>query len=147
MSLQRVGVDLGRLHFRAASARPHLICTFEYTRHRQLPCLSAPVSALIMAPLGLDLASKRQRKRSDYYFFRTYRLRWSDNDVFGHVNVSPTLPFCPPSPPPDLNPLEPLLRRPSRQHHKRLPRHPMRLQAPPSPASRDNRQHLLRLFR
>lgn len=39
-----------------------------------------------MAPLGLDLPSKRRRTRSDYYYFRTYRLRWSDNDVFGHVN-------------------------------------------------------------
>ncbi|ETN41732.1 uncharacterized protein HMPREF1541_03668 [Cyphellophora europaea CBS 101466] len=39
-----------------------------------------------MPALGLDLASKRQRTRADYFYLRTYRLRWSDNDVFGHVN-------------------------------------------------------------
>ncbi|OAL37949.1 hypothetical protein AYO20_02782 [Fonsecaea nubica] len=39
-----------------------------------------------MASLGLDLASKRQRKRSDYGYHLEYRLRWNDNDIFGHVN-------------------------------------------------------------
>ena len=36
--------------------------------------------------LGLDTASKRQRKRSDYFYHLSYRLRWADNDVFGHMN-------------------------------------------------------------
>lgn len=26
--------------------------------------------------LGLDLTSKRKRKRSDYHYFENYRLRW-----------------------------------------------------------------------
>lgn len=39
-----------------------------------------------MPALELTLAAKRQRKRSDYFFYRTYRLRWSDNDVFAHLN-------------------------------------------------------------
>jgi acyl-CoA thioester hydrolase len=39
-----------------------------------------------MPALGLDLPSKRKRTRADYFYHRTYRLRWSDNDVFGHVN-------------------------------------------------------------
>ncbi|RMZ76523.1 hypothetical protein DV738_g4919, partial [Chaetothyriales sp. CBS 135597] len=36
--------------------------------------------------LGLDLASKRRRRRSDYFYHLSFRLRWSDNDMFGHVN-------------------------------------------------------------
>ena len=36
--------------------------------------------------LGLDIASKRKRRRSDYFYHLDYRLRWSDNDVFGHMN-------------------------------------------------------------
>jgi len=36
--------------------------------------------------LGLDLSSKRLRKRSDYGYHLDYRLRWNDNDVFGHMN-------------------------------------------------------------
>jgi len=39
-----------------------------------------------MAPLGLDLASKRARQRHDYAYHLDYRLRWNDNDVFGHMN-------------------------------------------------------------
>ncbi|KIV87684.1 hypothetical protein PV11_03215 [Exophiala sideris] len=39
-----------------------------------------------MTELGLDLASKRLRKRSDYGYHLDYRLRWNDNDVFGHMN-------------------------------------------------------------
>ncbi|EXJ69817.1 uncharacterized protein A1O5_06889 [Cladophialophora psammophila CBS 110553] len=39
-----------------------------------------------MARLELDLASKRLRKRSDYGYHLEYRLRWNDNDIFGHVN-------------------------------------------------------------
>ncbi|KIW21420.1 hypothetical protein PV08_02000 [Exophiala spinifera] len=38
------------------------------------------------APLGLDLSSKRLRRRADYTYHLDFRLRWSDNDVFGHVN-------------------------------------------------------------
>lgn len=38
------------------------------------------------APLDLSLPSKRQRLRTDYHYHLSYRLRWSDNDVFGHVN-------------------------------------------------------------
>ncbi|KAI5807080.1 thioesterase thiol ester dehydrase-isomerase [Geopyxis carbonaria] len=30
----------------------------------------------------------RTRTRADYRFFQTYRLRWSDNDMYGHVNNS-----------------------------------------------------------
>ncbi|KAF2771555.1 hypothetical protein EJ03DRAFT_31223 [Teratosphaeria nubilosa] len=37
-------------------------------------------------PLGLDLASKRQRKRSDYVYRLDYRSRWQDNDMFHHLN-------------------------------------------------------------
>ncbi|RMD43751.1 hypothetical protein DV735_g1312, partial [Chaetothyriales sp. CBS 134920] len=36
--------------------------------------------------LGLDLASKRRRTRSDYFYWLSYRLRWPDNDMFGHLN-------------------------------------------------------------
>ncbi|KIW72528.1 hypothetical protein PV04_00713 [Phialophora macrospora] len=36
--------------------------------------------------LGLDIASKRKRKLSDYPYRLEYRLRWNDNDVFGHMN-------------------------------------------------------------
>ncbi|RMZ84827.1 hypothetical protein DV737_g1064, partial [Chaetothyriales sp. CBS 132003] len=36
--------------------------------------------------LALDLASKRRRTRNDYFYQLSYRLRWSDNDMFGHVN-------------------------------------------------------------
>ncbi len=36
--------------------------------------------------LGLDAASKKQRKHSDYFYHLSYRLRWADNDVFGHMN-------------------------------------------------------------
>ena len=36
--------------------------------------------------LGLDLPSKRLRTLSDYPYHRTYTLRWSDNDIFGHMN-------------------------------------------------------------
>ncbi|KPI38424.1 uncharacterized protein AB675_12026 [Cyphellophora attinorum] len=39
-----------------------------------------------MPPLSLSLPAKRTRLRSDYFYHRTYRLRWSDNDVFAHVN-------------------------------------------------------------
>lgn len=58
-----------------------------------------------MAALGLDLASKRQRKRSDYAYHEDYRTRWyvakkldlehdielnrlrrADNDMFHHLN-------------------------------------------------------------
>ncbi|KJY02392.1 thioesterase family protein [Zymoseptoria brevis] len=37
-------------------------------------------------PLGLDLASKKQRRRSDYPYTLDYRSRWSDNDMFHHLN-------------------------------------------------------------
>ncbi|KIX09798.1 uncharacterized protein Z518_00879 [Rhinocladiella mackenziei CBS 650.93] len=36
--------------------------------------------------LGVDLVSKRLRKRSDYGYYLDYRLRWNDNDIFSHVN-------------------------------------------------------------
>ncbi|KIW36855.1 uncharacterized protein PV06_10970 [Exophiala oligosperma] len=36
--------------------------------------------------LGLDLASKRLRRRRDYNYHLDFRLRWNDNDVFGHMN-------------------------------------------------------------
>ncbi|KAF2858431.1 Thioesterase/thiol ester dehydrase-isomerase [Piedraia hortae CBS 480.64] len=36
--------------------------------------------------LGLDLASKRLRKRSDYQFHLDYRTRWQDNDMYSHLN-------------------------------------------------------------
>ncbi|KIW30443.1 uncharacterized protein PV07_06185 [Cladophialophora immunda] len=36
--------------------------------------------------LGLDIAAKRKRKISDYPYRLEYRTRWSDNDVFGHMN-------------------------------------------------------------
>ncbi|OAP57670.1 hypothetical protein AYL99_08408 [Fonsecaea erecta] len=39
-----------------------------------------------MATLGLDLKSKRLRTRSDYGYHLDYRLRWNDNDIFGHMN-------------------------------------------------------------
>ncbi|KAK5265912.1 hypothetical protein LTR99_004904 [Exophiala xenobiotica] len=39
-----------------------------------------------MPELGLDLASKRVRKRSDYGYHLDFRLRWNDNDIFGHMN-------------------------------------------------------------
>jgi len=35
-----------------------------------------------------DLASKRKRKRGDYKFHLEYRTRWSDNDVYHHLNNS-----------------------------------------------------------
>jgi len=35
-----------------------------------------------------DIASKRKRKRSDYGFHLEYRTRWSDNDVYHHLNNS-----------------------------------------------------------
>ncbi|KAL9112269.1 MAG: hypothetical protein Q9227_003387 [Pyrenula ochraceoflavens] len=38
--------------------------------------------------LGTDLASKRKRKRSDYGYHLDYRTRWSDNDMYGHMNNS-----------------------------------------------------------
>lgn len=56
-------------------------------------------------PLSLDLAAKKQRKRSDYVYHEDYRSRWwvvliklsvmlaiaehiyrSDNDMFHHLN-------------------------------------------------------------
>ncbi|KXL46156.1 hypothetical protein M433DRAFT_107066 [Acidomyces richmondensis BFW] len=37
-------------------------------------------------PLGLDLASKRKRKRADYVYRLDYRSRWADNDMFHHLN-------------------------------------------------------------
>ncbi|CAK3984782.1 Hypothetical predicted protein [Lecanosticta acicola] len=37
-------------------------------------------------PLGLDLASKKQRTRSDYVYHEDYRSRWNDNDMFHHLN-------------------------------------------------------------
>ncbi|WPH04497.1 Thioesterase/thiol ester dehydrase-isomerase [Acrodontium crateriforme] len=36
--------------------------------------------------LGLDLASKKQRKLSDYPYRLDYRTRWADNDMFSHLN-------------------------------------------------------------
>ncbi|KAH9914144.1 thioesterase [Fomitopsis serialis] len=30
----------------------------------------------------------KQRRRSDYPYFLTYRTRWSDNDQYGHMNNS-----------------------------------------------------------
>ena len=39
-----------------------------------------------MPDLSLDLAAKRDRKRSDYAYHLDYRLRWNDNDIFGHMN-------------------------------------------------------------
>ncbi|KAM5350888.1 hypothetical protein ACJZ2D_017141 [Fusarium nematophilum] len=36
--------------------------------------------------LGLDLESKRNRTQEDYHYHDTYQTRWSDNDVFGHMN-------------------------------------------------------------
>ncbi|EME48686.1 hypothetical protein DOTSEDRAFT_141967 [Dothistroma septosporum NZE10] len=36
--------------------------------------------------LGLDLASKRHRTRSDYVYHEDYRSRWNDNDMFHHLN-------------------------------------------------------------
>ncbi|KAJ4293290.1 hypothetical protein N0V90_008572 [Kalmusia sp. IMI 367209] len=36
--------------------------------------------------LGSDLASKKQRKRSDYPYRLDYRTRWADNDMFHHLN-------------------------------------------------------------
>jgi len=38
--------------------------------------------------LDSDLAAKRKRKRSDYGYHLEYRTRWSDNDVYGHMNNS-----------------------------------------------------------
>jgi len=38
--------------------------------------------------VGSDLVSKRKRKRSDYGFHLEYRTRWSDNDVYHHMNNS-----------------------------------------------------------
>jgi len=38
--------------------------------------------------LGLDIASKRQRKPTDYGYRLDYRTRWSDNDVYHHMNNS-----------------------------------------------------------
>ncbi|KAF2101145.1 Thioesterase/thiol ester dehydrase-isomerase [Rhizodiscina lignyota] len=36
--------------------------------------------------LGVDLTSKRKRKRSDYPYHEDYRTRWNDNDMFHHIN-------------------------------------------------------------
>ncbi|OAL21745.1 hypothetical protein AYO22_07687 [Fonsecaea multimorphosa] len=36
--------------------------------------------------LGLDIAAKRRRKIEDYPYRLEYRTRWSDNDVYGHMN-------------------------------------------------------------
>ncbi|KAK5947538.1 hypothetical protein PMZ80_001691 [Knufia obscura] len=36
--------------------------------------------------IGLDLKSKRERRRSDYAFHQDYRTRWADNDMFHHLN-------------------------------------------------------------
>ncbi|KAK4507784.1 hypothetical protein PRZ48_001519 [Zasmidium cellare] len=36
--------------------------------------------------LGLDLASKKKRTRSDYVYHEDYRSRWNDNDMFHHLN-------------------------------------------------------------
>ncbi|KAK7189380.1 hypothetical protein DPSP01_005934 [Paraphaeosphaeria sporulosa] len=36
--------------------------------------------------LGLDLASKKLRKRQDYPYRLDYRTRWADNDMFHHLN-------------------------------------------------------------
>jgi acyl-CoA thioester hydrolase len=36
--------------------------------------------------LGLDLAAKKQRVRSDYPYRLDYRSRWADNDMFHHLN-------------------------------------------------------------
>ena len=41
---------------------------------------------MVESNLPLTLASKRSRTRSNYHYFQTYALRWSDNDVFAHVN-------------------------------------------------------------
>ncbi|KAG9768013.1 hypothetical protein ABEF93_003404 [Exophiala dermatitidis] len=38
--------------------------------------------------LGLDIASKRKRKPADYPYHLDYRTRWSDNDVYHHMNNS-----------------------------------------------------------
>ncbi|KIX08306.1 uncharacterized protein Z518_02962 [Rhinocladiella mackenziei CBS 650.93] len=38
--------------------------------------------------LGLDIASKRKRQLSDYPYRLDYRTRWSDNDVYHHMNNS-----------------------------------------------------------
>jgi len=36
--------------------------------------------------LGLDLASKKQRRKEDYPYRLDYRTRWADNDMFSHLN-------------------------------------------------------------
>ncbi|KAJ4357258.1 uncharacterized protein N0V89_001833 [Didymosphaeria variabile] len=36
--------------------------------------------------LGLDLASKKLRRRHDYPYRLDYRTRWADNDMFHHLN-------------------------------------------------------------
>ncbi|EXJ84435.1 acyl-CoA thioester hydrolase [Capronia epimyces CBS 606.96] len=38
--------------------------------------------------LGLDVSSKRKRKPDDYPYHLDYRTRWSDNDVYHHMNNS-----------------------------------------------------------
>jgi len=38
--------------------------------------------------LGLDITAKRKRRRSDYPYQLDYRTRWSDNDVYHHMNNS-----------------------------------------------------------
>ncbi|KAL1969731.1 hypothetical protein VTN77DRAFT_8284 [Rasamsonia byssochlamydoides] len=41
-----------------------------------------------MAPLADTLEAKKRRTRQDYPFHLEYRTRWSDNDMYGHLNNS-----------------------------------------------------------
>jgi len=46
------------------------------SQHHSLIAMSVPVAIL------------KSRLRSHYPFFLAYRLRWADNDQYGHVNNS-----------------------------------------------------------
>lgn len=67
----------------------------------------------------------RQRKRSDYPYVLTYRTRWSDNDMYDHLNNSIYNFLCVPAltPPIYMPQLTPPKRRLSNQH---LPRPTLR---------------------
>lgn len=71
----------------SAQAFPQIGCvSLETTKHkseRTIHCVGdLPISMdrhrkhTMPKPLGLDLAAKRQRKRSDYTFHEDYRTRW-----------------------------------------------------------------------
>lgn len=34
----------------------------------------------------MSFQEKKKRKRSDYKYFLEYRTRWSDNDMYHHMN-------------------------------------------------------------